>query len=34
MEGLLKAIAPAAVYMVEETLWTGKQCHVKVNIPG
>ena len=34
MEGLLKAIAPTAVYTVESTLWEGKQCRVKVSISG
>jgi hypothetical protein len=34
MEGLVKAIAPVAVYTAESTLWEGKQCRVKVNIPG
>jgi hypothetical protein len=34
MEGLLKAIAPAAVYTVESTLWAGKQCRVKVSTSG
>ena len=34
MEGLVKAIAPVSVYTAESTLWEGKQCRVKVNIPG
>lgn len=34
MEGLLKAIAPAAAYTVESTLWEGKQCRVKVSTSG
>jgi hypothetical protein len=34
MEGLVKAVKNDAVYMVEETLWEGKQCRVKVKIPG
>ena len=34
MEGLVKAVKNDAVYTVEETLWAGKQCLVRVNIPG
>jgi hypothetical protein len=30
MEGLLRAVKPEAKYLVEETLWEGKQCRVKV----
>ncbi|MGP8080295.1 MAG: L-2-amino-thiazoline-4-carboxylic acid hydrolase [Dehalococcoidales bacterium] len=32
MEGLMNAIAPAAVYKVEATLWEGNQCRVRVCI--
>jgi len=31
MEGLLKAVKPDAVYMVEETLWEAKKCVVRVS---
>jgi hypothetical protein len=31
MEGLVKAVKPDAGYMVEETLWEGKKCVVRVN---
>jgi hypothetical protein len=34
MEGLLKAIAPAAVYSVESTLWEAQKCSVKVSTSG
>ncbi len=34
MEGLLRAIAPAAVYTVESTLWEGQKCSVKVSTSG
>jgi hypothetical protein len=31
MEGLVKAVKPDSGYIVEETLWEGKKCNVRVS---
>jgi hypothetical protein len=32
--GMVKALKPDAVYIVEETLWEGQKCRVKVDNSG
>jgi hypothetical protein len=34
MEGMVKALKPDAVYTIEETLWEGQKCRVKVDNSG